>query len=443
MTARNAVVWGTQSTMDYNYRMNHQGELVPTLEEILTVVIPTLPNVDQASVGRLQELKEQLTHARLENDIEVSGIDGSLIDAIVRSARNGDLHHIDGELFEVAGGGSPFISAWASMALSYMIDENGHTGQGLPDVYYVGLLPENVEAYLRDTNAVFPRLRKYEIPIGAKPATLAFEFGNRKIMISNGEGRQLSDLKMDLYIDNLKVIVDSHPKGRTVIALGGLNKGTPEEYEAFIQDIKERFGEKVLFFVGTNSFKGSQNATPYITGVLPYADIVSFNEKELAECYDAAAAIDKRRPAADTLTLAYQLRLFPHLGIKICHAVEGAIGDLNFVPEKIISPHEDMYGFVQESLELAVDGIGYLLTHNPRENRYPNITAIRDFSRGVQGRERNNDNLEKRFNSDGQNNDPVPGMHYVSALKVPTPYSRITGAGATFDGLALALLMRG
>ena len=54
-----------------------------------------------------------------------------------------------------------------------------------------------------------------------------------------------------------------------------------------------------------------------------------------------------------------------------------------------------------------------------------------------------NDNLEKRFNSDGQNNDPVPGMHYVSALKVPTPYSRITGAGATFDGLALALLMRG
>lgn len=409
-----AITFGTQSTMDYTCRIDDQKELIDILK-----------NADEFLDGKAKEdiknLKDLVEKGGLTQDKEMN-LDGESLDRLVKS--------IDKEKLHKSGGGSPFISAWAGVSIGYSVGD-----VSLPDVYFVGLLPANVGEYLQETKCYFPDMKQYALAIEEKPATLSFELGNRKVMISSKKGRELKDMDKEAYIRNLVDIKNMHPNGKVVVALGGLNKGTPGEYSYLIDLIKNSLGESSHIFVGTNSFEGKTN--DHIRdcfGVIKKADIVSFNEVELDAVYSAVCG-------PEDSSLAEKLRKLPHHGIKICHSAEGAILDLNYIPQKILSQRamENPIEFLTESLTLAADGTSYLIEHLPRSNRYPNLTAVKNFSSSVY--QRQNQGLHNKFNKQDDEK-KQNGMIYAAAPQIKSPLSRITGAGAVFDGFVLSLLMR-
>jgi len=116
---------------------------------------------------------------------------------------------------------------------------------------------------------------------------------------------------------------------RKVYAIGGLNKGSPDEYLTLISWLCDKQPDAKIF-VGTNSFRQQLDAGDHATvkgylEVLRRADIVSMNEAELDQLHEAS--FGKRSYRRDGKLIDLRLP-----GISVCHASDGAIARLSGWP---------------------------------------------------------------------------------------------------------------
>ncbi|MBI4980612.1 hypothetical protein HZC30_03605 [Candidatus Woesearchaeota archaeon] len=540
----NIIVWGTQCTIDHNYSFRME-----ELRELLKSFISK--NILQECHPLFNEIIEHGLNVDKEpaRDIKIEGDElEKAIEAIESESHKKYL------VSSIQPGGSPAISAIGGHHLKNRL-------KGFPEIYYCGLKTQSVEEYLTERSPGLADLFSHARPIKKKSLTLGLEVGKYKLILSNKDGRLLTelvtkdpeeksfeaeinafrktisseknnppkilreledlikkyhssprekikkyvrDLKRELsgchhsleedcqeleeiqslpnlndqdgsvrkkyrhgntnfdqslqslekrigeyegtinyqeYIQDLKGIIDekSAPGKTVVVALGGLNKGSPKEYSALmkeIQKLKEEYLKKdisVKIFIGTNSFKNDPKEIKEYWNIIKEADIVSMNDAELNSIYSALFGGDVTIPLGDKLRKLGAGTDFGD-GLMICHSAEGAVIGSFGTFENIITSEQniDLAAYLKKSLELAVDGTTYIY----QNGIYPNDTAVRNYSQNIRSRQESP--FFVRFVHPGGH--LANGIIETVAANVGYPVGNLVGLGAVFDGILLSYL---
>lgn len=538
----NIIVWGTQCTVDYNYSFAIEG-----LRELLSHFI------ENSILKECHPLFKEIIDSGLNidrepaRDIKIEGDELKKAIEAIESYKNYLVNSIQ-------IGGSPAISAIAG---DYLKDRV----KGFPEIYYCGLKTQSVEEYLTEKSPGLAGLFSHARRIEKKSLTLGLEVGKYKLILSNKDGRLLTelitkdpeeknfeaeisafrkmssseknnpakilgeledlikkyhsppsekikkyvfDLKKELrgcqhsleddcqgleeiqshpalkdqdgfirkkysngntnfdgslhslekkireyegtvnyeeYIQDLKGIIDQ--KGVTgkdvVVALGGLNKGSPKEYSILVKEIQKLKAEyqkkdiHVKIFIGTNSFKNDPKEIKEYWDIIKEADIVSMNDAELNSIYSALFGGDITIPLGDKLRILGTRQDFGD-GLIICHAAEGAIIGSFGTFENIITPKQkiDLTAYLKKSLQLAVDGTTYIYENG----KFPNDTAVRNYSPNIRSRQESP--FFVRFVHPKEK--LANGIGETVAANVGYPVGNLVGLGAVFDGILLSYL---
>jgi hypothetical protein len=391
------LVWGTQMTTDISARCTYE-ERKEFLELVRKLALGELDRVSRNGCVGKKDLEDFISRADAglnghQGDLEIKGSTKRLFARIATAFKD----HFPEAIYAL--GGSPAISALAGIYL-----KNG------THVFYLGNLPEGAFNIIRDFHGQALNGFAYGSKTDHRPGTFSIERldGLDKYMLPFSEGRELKDLDMSIFFERLHQI---YQKGPTVFALGGLNKGKPEEYQELVERIRKENPEMKLF-VTTNSFKSPKEAAEYHDRVIRNVHGVSYNDVELDKTH---AGLDGRPNAPLIEKLQYVAdREGPMM--TVVHHAEGAVA---MGPEGM-----------SIALENAVEGatLRYLT------GRYHNQTEI---GRSKMRLNHSPARFEEVIGS------PVdrlpPGIVYAAApsLSGLTPDGSITGAGATFDGIYL------
>lgn len=436
---KNSMIWGTQATVDYPFFTLSESQLFREIlprwraNNILTECRDELEKIEYSGMDR-------------DREIEITKNGGNELKKAME-----DLEKNTANLKRRAAvGGSPTISAIRGYNL----------GQGLlslPEVRYIGLYPASVREYVEQETKYGPVFEN-AIYIDATPLTLSLELKNVKLMLSNREGRKLGILvdKEELfekYLTQLERIVnqtEETKKGITVVALGGLSGGTPEQFGKLVKAIKgARFEKyKVKLFLGTNAFRGRRDREgkvvetkeelirKYHEAVISKVDIVSFNDAELTDYYNAMYTPSEER------SLAQKLRDLDLNAIKICHSAEGVILDLNINrPTQIINSegfNDYPSRFIEEVLQLSSDGTSMNLDRGPEIGWEADMTQVEIYSKHIWARQE----AGFTFRFVHPSAELPAGMIGVVAPRIQYPKGIVTGMGAVFDSLLLSFMMR-
>ncbi len=408
-------VWAPESTLDQKVSLSP--------EQIAAVIEYSLREPFQTAAGayqrRADDVLRELQSAQRRTDGSELGdreIRGITHEGLVRLEHFVHRQCASRDSWKLELGGGPAISAWAASQYWQSPED---------PVYFVGNL-----ARLPDGIASQGIFRYSQIVGPDSPRTLALESrsGKFKVMIPYEKGRRLEDVDWEAFAGRLGALgQDAH----LIVALGGLNKGSPRTYDRFVSRIREAVDEPT-FFVGTNSFRGctSDEIAEYLRmiNMSAGARILSFNEAELQQAYTALGGGNARTCAEMLLeldSLCLKKGITPAIPqAKICHAPEGAI----------------LYGNgtrtaknLQEELQRSVDATSYRY----ETGTIPRADDIPLLSDGYETR-RQLEQFIDRFGSPHE----LPQRGIISAIAphIDNPAGSTTGLGATFDGLLLSYL---
>jgi len=257
------------------------------------------------------------------------------------------------------------------------------------------------------------------------------------------------------YIASLKKVIDerilgkngsideiilgpTNENGTAVIALGGLNKGTPQECQALInsiQGLREDYknkGVEVKLFVGTNAFKGDPAEIKAYWESIKQADILSFNEAELNSIYNALYSSDASIPLGEKFRI---LGASGFNGIMVCHSAEGAIiGAFGKLDQKMEGKLTQFADYLKESLQLAVDGTSLVYENGV----HPHDSNVRNYSHNVRKRQEGSFYVEFVH----PHKQLANGIEGVNSVQIDHPLGNLVGLGANFDGILLSYLFR-
>ena len=361
-------------------------------------------------------------------------------------ARQFLLDRYPGTSERVQLGGNPAIAA-----------QQGHllcrgNGDRWPIWRYMGLLPESLRDHLQQQEKVAPQNhavltqlfdKKLCVEIAERPMTLALEAHHHKLIIAYAEGRTLNYINSNghfsRYIRKLKTSVAANEAQNVLFAFTAVPH--PLEFAGpLIDQIKEHFGDRALFYIGGSSFRRGATLDSDITGqiwrtVLSRADILSLNETELGDLHTVVVGggTYQEKP------LAIKLLELPTRAIKVCHGADGALMDPGPDPGRILNAEAFRNypaAFLKESLGLAGDGASYCL--GSLYGKDATLSSVQIYSETVQNR-----NIE-RFKAVFLNVlESLPaGLIAVHGPVVSRPMATLTGVGARFDGLLASFLMR-
>lgn len=407
----NTIVWGTQGTVDYSYRFSTVEDLTPILEYFIK---------ENIFPGIAEKIKNE---GMKEGEFSVDDKD------IQKAIEFLDKEKLGKKMTTL--GGSPLISALYGYYL------RNREEKCFPKTYYCGAVPNSVRNFIRDVpnpneKSELEEIFSYGVDVDANPGTFSIEIGKSKIMLSNSSGRELKDLDKNQYLENLQKIIEKHD-GKVVLALGGLNKGSPKEYQDFIHSVKEKFPE-IMIFVGTNSFtKFSRKEIGEYWEAIKLADIVSFNDEELKAVYDNVHF-------PENISLGQKLKELEFSGIKICHGAEGAALEVGAKAGNIANNplfKSNPSNFLTSALQYAVDGAAFIYDNSQRKGGLTD-TALIVYSENI--RERQRAGFRVRFISSEP--ELANGLVGVMAPTVTRPRGALTGLGAIFDSLFLCYLMK-
>lgn len=334
-------------------------------------------------------------------------------------------------------GGNPAIAAVRGYQLKRGVSESK-----LPKSVYVGLYPDSVKDYVakylrKEEPDIEKKVFESKIRLKAQPQTVSLE-SDRKLMLVYGPGRSLLYMDEQMYFKMIKETLKKYKNDGVVFAFMGIY---PEsDASKLIGKIKDRY-KKAKIFIGTGSFKKDEIidkvlVTETYYKILEKADIVSFNDDELHDLHTVIVGKGARKP----ISLADKLKELELDAIKVCHSADGAILDLGVNPESVINNkqiREDPYGYLQEALQLSVDGASYVLD-SVKIGRKANETAVRTYSESIT--KRSKELFNRTFLKTVEH---LPGgLVTVYAPLVVHPLATLTGIGAIFDSLLLSFLMR-
>ena len=408
------VVWGTQVTIDYKIKVD---------EKELAEIARYYSNKHGISEND-KKILETIALNGMGKDVELPKFQGDMlkseIEAILK--KKCELNLLNSKECKEEIGGSPAISAIASYFLQ---DKN--PGKAVAKTKYFGTYPKSVEEYVQKeinksgekNNA--ENLEKWQkidelLSNGVKnekfPATLSFECGKYKLMLANSEGRDLKDLEGKLNFPETD---------RPLVAIGGLNKGKPDEYLSLIEKIREK---NAYVFVGTNSFEGKMRARDIETmegyvKILREADIVSMNEAELDQIHEALYG--KRE-----ISRAQKLEQLGINGLAAVHSSGGVIFHMG------VSIKKESKNSIEGILKLSVDATSYYFE---KGEQFSKFEEIRDYREDLR---RNKIDYLTIF---GNNHNILNAGDAVAPfVNHEIAKGSITGLGAMFDGYICALI---
>ncbi|MBN2142640.1 hypothetical protein JW711_04890 [Candidatus Woesearchaeota archaeon] len=433
-------IWVSQTTGDYSVKPTQRlrtriiSEFIAGASRLTDLSVLT-HILGMCKIGFEKILEKKDYEIKLDSEV--------LFEEMKRAVDN----YIEFDSWRKALGGSPSISALAEMHLH--LDEL----VGISDAYYDGNMVQTAKEIIMheyDSHVNVQDRFLDNAHTNDRPATISLEdvCGSSKLMVSYNPGRKLKDLKEKEFYDRINKIhhkrkadtAQSNPK--MIVALGGMNKGTPEEYKNMIDKIMSSHGGARIF-VGTNSFKDEENeGGKCYKHVLCEANAVSFNENEIRSVYHDLGG-DRTEDLADIVQKfhiqAESNGYIPKTGqIIICHTEGGAIayrkpiedGDEN---ENDCDKQKKMF---EEALEMAVGGASFRYMNG----RFGSSEEIIDFSKTTC---RAYDKFSHLF---GRSINELPeGMcgavsYDLTKPGTPIPQGSITGAGATFDGILVSYL---
>jgi hypothetical protein len=402
-----AVAWGNQATMDYRYKVDDD-----TIAKIAQHYLGHLRITNSTIAQMLQSIAEG---NKMAHDIEIILDGDTLLSEVDRLKRDRKVGATFVDLPTEEIGGSPAISA----DVSYLL---GRNETFIGKTIYVGTYPNSVQRFVTRHEVLKP-LFEGGVKNPHNPGTLCFEAGKYKLMISNKEGREIKDLQ-----ENGGFNIDVHniaPDSNVVFAIGGLNKGEPSEYTSLIEWSKRERPECYIF-VGTNSFEKQIKAKDYQTvrgyfEVLRRADVVSMNEAELDQIYEACYRNSDmcRTEKLEQLNLS---------GIAIAHSADGAIGHFGTG----VSTNKTKKKLLKGILQLSCDATTRIYETGEPLN---NLDEAFEYAHEVKDR-RNEAGFESSFDYKGRYT-----VSSIAPLVFPgKAKGNITGLGASFDGYFMALI---
>jgi len=430
-------IWATQITADYTAKINdnirerllhvfkgHALKYVDFIKDSFMTVegyYEEYRNDPDPDVMFILKCNDAIRNLREQNkkDIEIKCKNRSLFDDVKRSL----YEEIPKRNWRLDLGGSPPISALAEMHL-------GNGLKGISDAHYAGNLVKSAEYVLDNAYKKFKHRFTYEnFKTEDEPATFSIEnnSGESKIMMAFSEGRELSDLsgkKRDQFYIKIGYISNN---GKKIIAFGGLNKGSPEEYAEIISIIRKNEPD-VKIFISTNSFKSNEEARKFYQRVLSKADIVSYNEIELRKVYESFEYFPGKKSIVEMLSnlipvaKKHSVIVNPHQ-LVVCHSEAGAI--INYSGKNTKE--------VVNSLEIAVGGASFRY----KNGRFGTEDEIKDF---ISKTTRSYSQFESIMGCDI--NDLPEGVLGTVAFDLSDVEVKgsITGAGSTFDGILLSYI---
>jgi len=154
-----------------------------------------------------------------------------------------------------------------------------------------------------------------------RPVSISLEHEHGKLMIPFSEGRTLEDALQGPYYQRILEIAKYANQGTIYNCNSGLNKGSP----SLFQKVNEQTKKIILSqncryrkFVCTDSFKKGTEKD-YYTKVISDADVVSYNELEIAAIYKAIT----ENPPINLVHAAREIASENQL--VVIHTKEGAI----------------------------------------------------------------------------------------------------------------------
>jgi len=471
----NLLVWAHQATVDYNYRVG------PRITEIAKLILQN---------GWLSE-----HHGSFQRIVDDGIKDDRKL--LVGESTATDFDNIKQLLAqkllegpEIEIGGDPAIAAIRGHLLRL-----GPGSTDLPEVWYMGLLPESVKDVLekRQVNEAYEiRTNVFKIAQAVKhrPQSIGLEADVAKLILIQSSGRSISLLAPDGSFQDFFSSLEqelkqkSSPPTRIVLAITAgkpnMVEVSQKSYAALAQTVsqvlgdsdpelkamllsatdtkvseiiflwqllreikKTAFGDRVRTFVGTRDFRDKNNRLdrPFAKSalyLLKEADIISSNDAEIHDLY----AVHTRETKHE-IPLAYKLRELPFRAIKVCHSADGVIMDLGCRPEHIITSdsfRKDPSTFLTDVLRLAADGATYAMDATAGLGRSANESMIRIYSGHVNEKSRQHERFNAMFLGITE---PMPaGMISIPSARVVRTLGAVVGLGAVFDGLLLSFLMR-
>ena len=404
---KDVVVWGTECTLDVMLKLDQE-----QFKDILTIFMTEGIN------GEYKSLFEGLLNSGLKRDEEIKGIDQQILMSLMRYSY--EVVKEGSEQRREFIGGSPCISAYASKMLA-----NGHSS--FPDIFYVGSLPSTVQSYIEIMGDGFKEFFKHSVKNEYCPITLSIEVGTYKLMLANSKGRNLSELDKEKYIKAVSNLMNEY-NGNRVMAFGGLNKGSAEEYLKLFSEIMANVPGAKLF-LGTNSFsRQNEEQIRKMYKLLETADIISLNDAELTDVAKAVLHRDERHIDETNISLSQKLRYILPSKLKICHSAEGAIMDANDESRRM-NGNCDFSRILQFCTDAA--SYSYAYGYNPTH-----IEAI-VYSNEIISRQREGFYIRFIMPSEMLSE----GISSAIAPKIEEGKGTLTGIGAIFDGYLLSCLL--
>jgi len=400
-----SVAWGTQATMDYKVQVNDK-ELIKAVNSCSEIL-----GISKSDREQLKKIEER----GLTSDIEIT-LDGEILKEVIEDfiKSKGKNLGLENKVTNIEIGGSPAISAMTGLFLALNL--------GMPETSYFGNYPLSVQEYVKTSDESLKNLFRNGLRNEKLPGTLSFEWKPYKLMIAEKAGRKLELLKTNgEYNPTL-------PKSEELlVAIGGLNKGEPDQYIALIKEIKKQ-RPNANIFIGTNSFqsffdKGEVGKLEKYVDVLREGDIISMNEAELNQIYQA---IYDRKDGLNRTDKLWRLNL---KGLGIVHSHAGSIFYLGTGMKKNLG----------DVLETIIKRATFSATYYYEKGHHPqSFEDIAEYLNETDTRP-NISGYQKDFGLDGV--DGYKMRNIIAPFVNPeTAKSTITGLGAVFDGYLASFL---
>jgi phosphomannomutase/phosphoglucomutase len=405
------VFWIHESTQDIKFKVSD-----PPIRPISGHYAGFLRRISKMNYDPAIVILEDIArNGRLEHDVEIVLESSVLAEESQRIIRECSVDNVKLGQPVIVPGGSPCFSAMHHFL--FALEE-----PNIARAAYAGSFPLSVQEYISSNKHLEP-LFELAWRNSYQPRTISFETWEHKLMLSNSTGRRLQDIRSDdHYHINLEKLVSSAGNGKIAFAIGGLNKGRPEEYLDLIRWLRHEV-PTALVFVGTNSFKKHIQAQDYHTmekyyDVLKQADLVSMNDAELDQLHQALYG-------KQSMGLAMKLVTLSHPGLAIVHAAQGAAAHLG--PN--VKNERTTKSLTRGILQLAVDATSRCYEtglHLKNMQEAIDYGARQDWRRH---------NVHDAFGTAGHHD-----VVYAASPIVAHPLGNLTGIGAIMDSYVMALI---
>lgn len=446
-------IYAFGSTVDEKYRLE-AGDIIVLVAELLELVRKNnglsheiVLKGDRKDDGLEERFEDSLRKFGNGKDSEVQVFSSELFSTIEKLIFNYfDKNRIVPEFRRSLGSGATYSSAAAAKFFE---------GDANMRAHFMGTMPSTVLQFLVQSRFIlgadvinnFKEYANLHHEFNSRTIALESGEGTHKLMISMAKGRSPEELNMDALARNINRLYSNNDTGNYIVQLGSLNKGSPDfhgKIRDLFEDKSRAHGKKTIMYACTSDFKRDYKRTVDILRVVYPSGILSVNENEFDQIYNALlSSISgghvvpkdtrvKKLAYLDDLVTAYNLQNPGKIiginpgQIKICHSSTGAIAYTcdNSADKEII----------QGLLQLSVDGTSTAY----QDDVYSSYESLLDYSKG--NVERQLDESFREIFGDSPSGLISRGVAAAVAPKVIRPKGTLTGLGAVFDGLASALV---